>query len=228
MCGRISLSEIDRFFIRYSIQHPILRLEPHYNISPGMMVPVVIRQSPNQAVLMRWGLVPHWAKDPKIGYRLINARAETVLDKPAFRTSLLTRRCLVPVNAFFEWRRLPGGTSIPYAFRLRNEETFSLAGLFDVWHDVEGHELKTFTILTCAANELMAPIHNRMPVILKRQHEDTWLDPRIRTADALIGLLWPFPPTQMRAVRVSTLVNKPENDTPEILRPEEAPPATPC
>jgi putative SOS response-associated peptidase YedK len=225
MCGRIQLSMLDHFFIRYSIKHPVFKIEPHYNIAPGMRVPVVIRRSPNRAVLMRWGLVPFWARDPRIGYHNINARAETVELKPSFRKPFRTQRCLVPVNSFYEWRRA-GGEKIPYSFSLINEETFSLAGLYDVWRDAEGRGLETFTIITCAANELMAPIHDRMPVILKRVDEHRWIDPEQRDVIALKELLRPYPSNLMRKQRISTLVNKPENDREEILRPvpEDHPP----
>jgi putative SOS response-associated peptidase YedK len=224
MCGRLELSIIDHFFIRYSITHPVLRLEPHYNIAPGMLTPIIIRQSPNQAVLMKWGLIPFWAKDPRIGYRNINARSETVAVKPTFRKALRTQRCLVPANGFYEWKRVEK-EKYPYHLSLINEETFSLAGLFDVWRDAEGKEIKTFTIITTEPNELMEPIHDRMPVILKRAEETRWLDKTLQDVEALQAMLRPYPANLMRAERISTLVNKPENDGPEVLKPVPANPS---
>ena len=153
MCGRYNFSDIDKFFIRNAITHPVLRLEPHYNVSPGMHMPVVIRNSPNSAVLMKWGLIPFWAKDPRIGYKMINARAETIMQKASFRKPLLRQRCLVPVNSFFEWLKADG-QKFPYAFTLINERIFSLAAIYDIWKDAEGYPLKTFSIITCEANKL--------------------------------------------------------------------------
>lgn len=216
MCGRFNLYEIHKLFERYSITHPVFRLERHANIAPGMSVPVVLT---NEIVPMRWGLIPSWAKDPAIGYRMINARAETVMEKPSFRRSFLTRRCIIPANSFFEWKKLSDGTKHPYSISVRNEDVFSLAGLYDVWHDAEGKELKTFTILTCSPNDVVAPIHDRMPVILRRIDEGVWLNPRLQQPQPLRAMLRPFPGHLMQAVRISEAVNRPENDTPEILRP---------
>lgn len=216
MCGRFNLYELGKLFERYSITHPMFKLEPHANIAPGMTAPIVLKDG---IVPMRWGLIPAWSKDPRQGFKPINARSETVMTNGLFRKPFLTQRCIVPANSFFEWKKLADGTKLPYSISVKNEEIFSLAGLYDVWHDAEGHELKTFTILTCQPNELMQPIHNRMPVILRRIDERLWLEPKLRQPDPVQAMLRPFPARLMQAVRISTLVNRPENDTPEILRP---------
>ncbi len=218
MCGRFNFSFVDTLFIRYSITNPVLRLAPHYNVAPGMTVPIVLRQSPVTAVLARWGLVPAWAKDPRIGSRMINARSETAAEKPSFRKPFRTQRCIIPANSFFEWQRV-GEYKVPWNIGLLNEEIFSLAGLFDVWKDAEGSPLRTFTILTTEPNELMAPIHDRMPVILRRRDEPRWLDPSLQDPGTLLALLKPYPANLMHAYRIRELVNNPEHDGPAILAP---------
>src|SRR5512138_124256 len=149
---------------------------PRFNIAPTQDVPIIIRRSPNQLVMMRWGLIPFWAKDEKIGSKLINARAESVAERPAFRTSMKDKRCLVPTTGFYEWKDTAKGKQ-PYLAKRKDETLFAMAGLYDRWKDHSGNEVLSFTIITTAANDLMAEIHDRMPVVLSRGDEELWLTP---------------------------------------------------
>jgi putative SOS response-associated peptidase YedK len=182
MCGRFSFISPAKLLQRYELDNlearTILKnFEPDSNISPGLITPVITRNSPNQLTLMKWGLIPHWAKDPKIGYKTFNARSETLTTTPSFRESVKTKRCIVPADGFYEWKKLAETPkkSVPYYFSRKDGELISFAGLYDVWTDPEGHELKTFTIITIQANDLIKPIHDRMPVILEKDVEDVWL-----------------------------------------------------
>jgi putative SOS response-associated peptidase YedK len=217
MCGRFAFDAgRDALVARFGTKSAPDAVTPHYNVAPGMMMPIVLRSSPNRAVLARWGLVPSWSKDPKIAWRTVNARAEGIQEKPVFRGPFKSRRCLVPATGFFEWKRA-GDEKIPYYIRLSRTPLFAFAGLYDVWLDAENHPLTTFTVITTAPNKLMAPIHTRMPVILSRAEEDLWLDPDTRDFDALLSLLDPYPAREMEAYPVSRLVNSPANDTKEVL-----------
>lgn len=222
MCGRYGFipGSKKQFQERFRIDRVNFELKPRYNVAPGQIMPVITRNSPNKAEEMKWGLVPFWAKDPKIGYKMINARAETVAIKPSFRRSLMKQRCLIPVSGFYEWKKTDN-TKIPYYIHLKNAELFSFAGLYDVWKDAEGKELKSYTIITTEPNTLMAEIHNRMPAILSETTEETWLDPANQNLSQLVGLLNPYMTIDMSANPVSKLVNNPENDSPEILKIEE-------
>jgi putative SOS response-associated peptidase YedK len=169
---------------------------------------------------MRWGLVPSWAQDPSIGQRMINARAETLLEKPSFKQLVPTRRCLVPADGFYEWRR-EGNRKVPMWIHLKNRVPFVFAGLWDCWLDRDsGSQLHTFTIVTTNANALLRPIHDRMPVIYDREMGQQWLDGPFSASDTfLIAVLQPLPSELMQAHEVSTLVNSPENDTAECIQP---------
>ena len=218
MCGRFALAHVAGFWSRFAVIDRRAALEPRFNIAPSQMVPVVISQSPNEAVMMKWGLVPFWAKDFKIGNKLINARAETIDTKPAFRGSLKRRRCLVPATGFYEWKRLGNGKA-PYYIHLRDDSFFAFAGLYDAWSDQEGDRLLSFTIITTTPNSMMARIHDRMPAVLRREDEELWLgkgplDPADRRR-----LLRPFPSRQMEAYAVSKDVNSPAIDAEELIRP---------
>jgi putative SOS response-associated peptidase YedK len=153
-----------------------------------------------------------------MGARTINARAETVAERPTYRAALRYHRCLVPAGGFYEWRATPQGKQ-PYFIHLPSESLFALAGLYDVWHSTDGSELRTYTIVTCEANSLMAPIHNRMPVILPRDAEAVWLDPQETRAAAVLPLLQPYPAEAMAAYPVSTAVNSPRNEGPALIAP---------
>ena len=197
---------------------------PTYNAAPQSVQPVVRlnRDSGQREVaLLRWGLVPYWAKDAKLAYTTINARAEEVAAKPAFREALKKRRCLVPADAFYEWQRLDGKTKRPHAIALRSGEPYAFAGLWEHWHPREGSPLETFTIITADANEVTEPLHDRMPVILERRDYDRWLD----AGDAArppIDLLRPYPAEKMLAWPVSNRVGNVRNDDPDLLEHAQA------
>ena len=204
--------------VRFLLQSFDLDFKPRYNIAPTQEVPIVVRESPNRAVMMRWGLVPFWAKDPKIGNKTINARAETVQTKPAYRASLKRRRCIVPATGFFEWKRAKDG-KIPHFIKMKDDSFFGFAGLYDRWKAPEGSTLVSFTIITTQSNAVMSKIHDRMPVILEPENEDMWLGNQPLDADQLSSVLRPFPARLMEAYEVSTAVNNPTNDFEDIIKP---------
>lgn len=218
MCGRFTLFEPEKVLAREfgvpgfpsGIPAPL----PRYNIAPSQPVAAVRaarEKGHRELVLLRWGLIPSWTKDPRIGDRLVNARAETVRGKPSFRGPFRRRRCLVPANGFFEWQRGVRGKQ-PYYVRMRDGRMFAFAGLWDRWDDPDGGPVESCTILTTAANEALAPIHERMPVILPREEYGRWIDPSNPDADSLSPLLVPFPSGEMIAFPVSRRVNDPAVD----------------
>ena len=172
--------------------------------------------------MMKWGLVPSWSKDPDIGHNMINARSEGIEDKPSFRNPLRKRRCLVIANGFYEWKTTNKKTKMPYLFTLKSGEPFALAGLWDQWKR-RGKIITTFTIITTTPNELIEPIHDRMPVILRKKDEARWLDPQITYAKEVLPLLKPYPTDEIKCVRVSVKVNSPKNDTPDCIVPIRQP-----
>lgn len=195
---------------------------PRYNIAPTQEVFVVIADDAGRRVeTMRWGLIPAWADDPSIGNRLINARAESIFQKPSFKRAAQHRRCLVPADGFYEWQR-QGGRKVPHFVRLRSGRPFGFAGIWDAWRSPEGESVLSCTIVTTEANDLLKPIHDRMPVIVPKDDEATWLDPKSRDRAQLASILQPYPSAEMEAYPVSTLVNAPANDVPECLRPRES------
>jgi putative SOS response-associated peptidase YedK len=218
MCGRYALvpDNDGTFQRRFSLDAPRDEPQPRYNVAPTQTLPVIVRNSPNRVAMMRWGLIPSWAKDAAIGNRMINARAETVAEKPAFRRPLRSQRCLVPASGFFEWKR-EGDGKTPHFIHLPDEPLFAFAGLYDVWRDPDGQSVQSYTILTTEANAVMAPIHNRMPVILRREDEEEWLDPANSEVEQLLPLLRPYPAEEMAAYPVARLVNSPTNDVPAVL-----------
>jgi len=216
MCGRYYLiSPAELVATRFHAGEPP-PFRPRYNLAPQQDAPVVVDGGAPKLVMMRWGLVPSWSKDAAAAYRMINARSETAAEKPSFRGPFRKRRALVPADGFYEWRR-EGSGKTPFALRLASGEPFAMAGLWDRWRAPDGAELVTFTILTTSANALVASVHDRMPVILPREVEEAWLDPKA-PPEALRALLVPFA-GRMEAVPLSTAVNNPRNDGPEILRP---------
>jgi putative SOS response-associated peptidase YedK len=199
-------------------------LPRRYNIAPTQSVVAAIGQfsdnTQRQLRWMQWGLIPSWAKDPKIGSKLINARAETVAEKPSFRSAFRQRRCLIPADGFYEWQQVEGSRQKqPYFIRLQDERPFAFAGLYDRWASPDGEVLETCTILTTTANELIAPIHDRMPVILYPQDYDFWLDTSSFESERLQALLIAYPSVSMTLYPVSTMVNSPKNDRPECQQP---------
>jgi putative SOS response-associated peptidase YedK len=221
MCGRFTLT-VDPSDLQQQFglkEPPPAELGPRFNIAPSQAVAVVANNRERTLELFQWGLIPSWAKDPKIGNKLINARAETLAEKPSFRTALKRRRCLVLADGFYEWRKEAGGTKTPMYVTMQDGRPFAFAGLWEVWQPPEGDLLKTCTIITTEPNALMAPIHNRMPAILPREAYDRWLTPDEMKSDEAMKLLKPFDAAQMKAVPVSARVNSPAADTPELVLP---------
>ncbi|MDD5460336.1 MAG: SOS response-associated peptidase [Methylococcales bacterium] len=219
MCGRFALYS-DAFTLskRFGVHMPP-ELRPHYNMAPSQNI-LIMRQEEGKRsfALARWGLIPHWAKDMKIGYSMINARAETVADKPAFRAAFRYRRCLIPANGFYEWQVIPGSKNKqPWFVTLKDRESMAFAGLWERWRSPEGEELESCTIIVTEANGLMRPIHDRMPVILAPADWDAWLGLEDKDAEYLQNLLKPYPTEKLKAWPVSTKVNNPRDDSVECI-----------
>ena len=219
MCGRYTLSSPGDAVAELLELKTAPELAPRYNIAPTQESAVVRLTAEGRTLeQLRWGLVPYWAAEPGVGNRMINARSESAADKPAFRSSLRRRRCLVPADGFFEWRRTPAGKQ-PYLIRLAGGGPFAFAGLWDRWIPHHGSPIESFTILTTRPNELTAAVHDRMPVILAPPDHGLWLDPEERRPERLMPLLQPFPADEMTAFPVSSVVNAPANDAPECVAP---------
>lgn len=204
----------------FSLAHPPDPLPPRYNIAPTQGVATVVAENDGSRVLrlMRWGLIPPWAKDLSIGSRMINARCETVAEKPAFRNALKRRRCLIVADGFYEWQKQPGGGKVPMFIALKDRAVFGFAGLYESWTEPEsGASLLSCTIITGPANALVAPIHDRMPVILPPEAYEVWLDPTENNAARLADLLKPYPADRMMAYPVAARVNTPTQDDPGLI-----------
>jgi putative SOS response-associated peptidase YedK len=220
MCGRYTLTVDASVLASLFELEPLTELAPRYNIAPTQQVTIVRRgqDAPRQWADVRWGLIPPWSKDVKIGSRLINARAETAADKPSFRSAFRHRRCLVPSDGFYEWVKASGGKQ-PHHIRFSDRRPFALAGLWERWKSSDDDVVDSCTILTTEPNDLISPLHGRMPVILPPSRFDDWLSNEPLTLDAAESLLVPHPSEGMEAVPVSTHVNSPRNDGPECLMP---------
>jgi putative SOS response-associated peptidase YedK len=219
MCGRFTLTidpaDLQEAFPQFTFP---AQIGARFNIAPTQAVLVLPNDGTNKADFFTWGLVPSWAKDPAISSRLINARAETLAEKPAFRSAYKYRRCLIFADGFFEWQTRSGGQAkLPHYIRMQSGKPFAFAGLWEHWHSPDGSEIKSATIITTSPNELMAPIHDRMPVILPKDAYAQWLDPMPLFPVDLNSLLTPYPANEMIAYPVSTMVNSPANDRPEVL-----------
>lgn len=216
MCGRFTLTiDINRVAQRFGVA-PSLQVSPRYNVAPTQDVVTIMRNGTAHLDLLRWGLIPSWAKDASGGARMINARAETLAEKPSFKRLLHARRCLVVADGFYEWKQEHGGKT-PMYITLKDQEPFVFAGLWDAWKSPEGQQMRTCTIITTEPNELMATIHNRMPAILPQQAIEEWLDPAQRDDQALLSLLKPYPTNEMAARPVSRKVNNPKYDSAELI-----------
>jgi len=222
MCGRYSLHTHPEVIALYFKLGLLPEITPRYNITPGTNV-LIVRQDPEKgriADLYRWGLIPGWAKDPAIGNKLANARAETVAEKPSFRSAFKRGRCLIPASGFYEWKAIAGRKQ-PYYVRPVGADLFALAGLTERWMGPEG-PVHSCTIITTDANERMREIHDRMPVILAPEDHAAWLDPGNQATEKLKALLKPSPARMMAAHSVSTRVNTPKNDEPALIEPLES------
>lgn len=215
MCGRYRLTNPERYGELNDVRLGG-GIPRRFNISPTQKVLVVLDESPHESTEVRWGLIPSWASDRKIASSLINARCETVATKPAFRTAFKKRRCLVPADGFYEWQKVGTGKQ-PYNIGMKNGEPFAFAGLWETWQDPESKEqVRTCSIITTSPNELTAPIHDRMPVILSKEKRAAWLEPG-RDVEELKSFLVPYPASQMDAYPISPLVGSPKIDDPKLI-----------
>ncbi|MBD0269144.1 MAG: SOS response-associated peptidase [Cyanobacteria bacterium Co-bin8] len=226
MCGRFTQSQSGESVAQAFQLKAVPNLQPRYNIAPTQPVSAILAtpDSPEPRYqLLRWGLIPSWAKDSSIGSRLINARSETVAEKPSFRAAFKRRRCLIVADGFYEWKSDPNSkTKQPYYFRLKEHAPFAFAGLWEQWTDPQsGSELDTCTILTTAANAVLEPVHDRMPVILEPDQYVAWLDPDFYDPKDLQAMLDPYRAEGMESYPVSKAVNSPRNDAAECLEPVE-------
>lgn len=218
MCGRFTLTaEPDTIQKAFDLDHVPSQMTPRFNIAPSQAVPVITGDQPQQLTFVRWGLIPSWSKDEAIGNRLINARSETVDEKPSFRSAFKRRRCLVPADGFYEWMK-DGSKKRPQFIHMKDRSLFAMAGLWEIWHSPYGDEVYSCTILTTDPNPFVEQFHNRMPVILPRDAYQTWLEPDT-PSEALKSLFVPYDADAMTAYEVSPAVNSPTNDNPQLIEP---------
>ena len=221
MCGRFTLFDSAASIAGTFGVAEVPSLAPRYNIAPSQPV-TAVRIPPGggerEVALLRWGLIPSWAKDPFLGNRMINARAETAAGKPAFRSAIRRRRCLVPASGFYEWKRT-NGRKQPFYIRRRDGKLFAIAGLWETWVEPGGAAVESCALLTTSANELLVPIHDRMPVIVPPADYDLWLSPEVRDPGELSRLFRPSPSEEMTAFPVGTAVNNPKTDSPDLIKP---------
>lgn len=214
MCGRFSLTVTEaELNLRFELEGGVAPYVPRYNGAPTQALAVITGDQPHKISYLRWGLIPHWAKDSSIGNKMINARAETITEKVSYRNLLFSKRCLVPADGFYEWQQ--DSAKQPYRIFVKDTYVFAMAGLWEVWKSPGGQIVDSFTIITTAANEFMKPLHHRMPVILKPADERIWLNSKNSTE--VLSLLKPFPHEDMDAYPVTKLVNSPRNEGPEVM-----------
>ena len=218
MCGRYSLICIDDLGNRFRVFDPMMGARSKFNVSPASEMPVIVRGEKDEIACMRWGLVPHWIKDLRTAQKPVNARAESLADKPLFRTLLEYGRCLVPASGFYEWKT-EGKRKVPFYFHLPDQPLFAFAGLYDTWMGPEGVPFMTYTLITCEPNALLAEIHNRMPVILSEKNEERWLSRDQPARQDLPSILAPYPASAMAMVPISDLVNNPAVDDERLVQP---------
>lgn len=221
MCGRFTIiAPYENVIYRFNIKRssPKFEFRQSYNVAPGQNIMAVVSDGKeNRLGYLKWGLVPSWAKDPKIGYKLINARAESVATKPSFQKAFQKHRCLIVADSFYEWTHDDPKNKRPYRFKMKNGDLFAMAGLWESWQSPEGQVVHSATIITTEANAIMAPIHNRMPVILRKEDEQKWIDPATQNSEQLSLLLNPYDPEQMEAYEVSKEVNSPRHDDAHLI-----------
>ena len=221
MCGRFSRkATLQAIVDEFEIDEVNGAIEPSYNIAPGQEIAVILKDDSRKLGLLKWGLIPGWAKDPRIGNRMINARAETLAEKPSFKHPVRRKRCLIVADGFFEWKK-EGKQKIPMYIFLKDQKPFVFAGLWDTWTSPEGKKVSTCTIITTEPNKFMEKIHNRMPVILPRDHIDIWLNREVQDEHRVLPLLKPYPEKEMDAYEVSRMVNSPKNNSPQVIQKVE-------
>jgi putative SOS response-associated peptidase YedK len=216
MCGRYTLTvPIDQLAAEFDLDEVRAELSPNFNVAPTQSVATILAENGGRRLeTLRWGLVPSWAKDPEIGSRMINARSETAPEKPSFRSAFKRRRCLIPADGFYEWKREEGGKQ-PFYIHMNDGRPFAFAGLWEDWND---GEIRSCTILTTSANGLVGEVHERMPVILPAGDRDAWLDPEAETQE-LVSLLRPYPGDDLETFPVSRFVNSPRNNDERCVEP---------
>ena len=219
MCGRYSITaSLEELAQRFDFGCDRDDFRPRYNVAPTQQVLTVVGGDTRRAGFMRWGLIPSWSKDGPSSRPLINARAETVAEKPSFRGSLRRRRCLVLADGFYEWQKV-GSDKRPMRIAMRSGVPFAFAGLWSMWRSPEGDSISSCAIITTEANDLLRPVHHRMPVILPEETEDLWLDTDLDDSVTLLQLLEPYPDDALETYEVSGLVNSSSNDVPEVTSP---------
>jgi putative SOS response-associated peptidase YedK len=219
MCGRfVMISDLSALEEAFNIEAFSADVKPSYNIAPGREVAALVHDRVNRFVSFRWGLIPSWAKSPMIEKGIINARSETVAEKPSFRDSFKKRRCLVLANGYYEWKKV-GRNKVPHYVCPVSQRPFGFAGLYDTWRSRDGGSLSTCTIITTESNELLRPLHDRMPVIIPKDRESLWLDDSATEEKSLLSILNPSVSEALEIREVSTLVNSPLTDIPECIRP---------
>src|SRR5947209_7026607 len=226
MCGAygFSVKDAKEVYDRFEVVNTLEDLKPRWNVRPGQMNPVITSHSPNRISRMFWGLIPHWAKDKSYGYKTINARAETVATAASYKEPFRHKRCIVPATGFYEPDKIHF-TKPPFPwhyFQLKDQKVFGIAGLYDVWKDREtGKEIQSYTIITTEPNAVVGEFHGRMPVILQKEDEETWLNPDISEPAQLLPLLKPYPADKMETWPVGEAARNPRNDYPELIKPGE-------
>ena len=222
MCGRYTLhserEDVEEFFDARAEDKELFK--PNYNVAPGTVNPVVLVGSNGQREIggLRWGLIPSWAEDESTGYKMINARAETLAEKKSFKGPFMSKRCIIPANGFYEWKTEQQKKQ-PFYIRLLTHDLLGFAGLYEKWTSPEGEDIYSYTIITTEANALVAPLHDRMPAILRHEAYAMWLNPENKDPELLNDLLKPYELTEMATYRVSDKVNKPENNNPKLIQP---------
>jgi putative SOS response-associated peptidase YedK len=221
MCGRYTQTgDLQELMTHFRIDSFTESIRPRFNIAPTQNAPVIVWENGRVLKQMRWGLVPNWAKDEKIGSKMINARSETLAEKPSFKRLLVANRCLVLADGFFEWRpSVSGKSKAPVRILLKDSQPFAFAGLWDSWKRLDGSEIQTFTIITTVSNETIRPFHHRMPVILNSADEDIWLKSNNMDSADLEAVLRPYPAELMTLYEVPKRVNSPKNDSPDCITP---------
>ena len=223
MCGRFTnRAKPEQIEVEFKVGRMNANLyEPRFNIAPTQLIDVVFEPESKRILSqLKWGLVPSWAKDPDSGNRMINARAETLTEKPSFREAFKSRRCIIPASGFYEWQKVEKGAKQPFYFYLKEREVFGFAGLWESWVDkTTGEKLETATIITTEANEVLKPVHERMPVILKPESYDEWLDAKEKNTEKLRKFLAPYAAKEMDSHAVSRSVNIPDVDSAELIKP---------
>lgn len=221
MCGRFTLfASFENILEEFEIQKAIQEIfyKASYNIAPSQQILSIINDGEkNRMGFLKWGLIPSWAKDNNMALKMINARSETVNEKPSFKKSFYQRRCIIPMDSFYEWKR-EGNGKVPMRIKMKDDSLFGVAGLWDTWYSPTGETIHTCTILTTKPNQLMENIHDRMPVILQKEKQMIWLNPQISNTEQLKSLLTPFEADKMIAYRVSDLVNSPNNNSDELIK----------